>query len=479
MLDQLKELEQQARELEPEEPQRRQLSRQVEAYAEAFYRELPEAKTYIPDYQTAGEVLDTEFDEEPADLDPILKELRKTTDRPGINTASGGHIGYIPGGGLFTSALGDYLAAVTNRYAGVHYTSPGAVNIERRLIRWMADLTGYPDTAGGYLASGGSIANLTAIITAREAVGLHPVDYEKTVVYVSGQTHHCIDRALRIAGMAVATQRFIPVDEKFRMDTDALEEAIKEDMRAGLKPWMIVGTAGTTDTGAVDPLRRQGDLAEKFGLWFHVDAAYGGFFLLVDELKPMFDGIQLSDSVVLDPHKGLFLPYGIGAVILKDERLMAGAYSYEASYMQDIQERQTVLSPADTSPELSKHFRGLRMWLPLKLHGISAFRSALKEKYLLARYAREKLAAIKDIETGPEPDLSVTLFRYLPKDGDPEECNQRLHQYILDDGRVYLSSTRIDGKYMLRVAVLSVRTHINTIEVLSEVVKQGIAHIRQ
>ncbi len=472
MRKEIEQLEHQSRELEPDSENREFLERKVTAYSEHFYKNLHTGKTYSPEYQTASEILESDIPEHPENPEDLLDELGAKVDHPGINTASGGHLGYIPGGGLYSSALGDFLAAVTNRYAGVHYTSPGAVNMERRLIRWMADMVGYPDSAGGYLASGGSIANLTAIITAREARGLKAAQFSKSVVYVTEQTHHCIDRALRIAGMGEAIQRQLPVDENFRMKTDQLEQAIQQDLQAGRVPWLIVGSAGTTDTGAVDPLKKQGEIAARHGLWFHVDAAYGGFFMLTGEVDSLFAGIELSDSVVLDPHKGLFLPYGIGAVIVKQEKLMAAAYSYEASYMQDIQDQQTVLSPADTSPELSKHFRGLRMWLPLKLHGVSAFRSALKEKLRLAQHAHQRLTEMPGFETGTEPDLSVVLFRFHPQGADPDACTKKLHQLMLDDGQIYLSSTRIDGKYMLRLAVLSVRTHLSTIDLALELLQK-------
>lgn len=472
MYSKIKELELQALELEPDENRRKQLSGEVNEYVEDFYGRLSQGKAYNPAYGLAGEILNAEINEEPASMGPVLDEVREKVDSTGINTASGGHLGYIPGGGLYTSALGDYLAAVANRYAGVHYSSPGAVNLERRLIRWMADLVGYPGEAGGYLASGGSIANLTAIITAREATGLKSADFSESVVYLTDQTHHCIDRALRIAGMGECIQRKIEIDGRFRMKPAELEQAIQQDRQAGKKPWLVIGSAGTTDTGAVDPLRKQGEVARQNGLWFHVDAAYGGFFLLAEETAPLFDGIELSDSVVLDPHKGMFLPYGIGAVILKDEKLMAQAYTYEASYMQDVLDQQTVLSPADTSPELSKHFRGLRMWLPLMIHGVSAFRAALREKVWLTRYAHQKLAEMPGFEVGPEPDLSVVLFRLNPEGSDPDASTKRLHQLMLDDGRIYISSTRVAGQYMLRLAVLSVRTHISTVDLTLQLLQR-------
>lgn len=464
MREEIKKLEKESLALEPARDEREKLLQYAVDYSNQFYNNLSDAPTYNPNYQLADEILDSSISEKPQPADSIVDEIKRKVDETGINTASGGHLGYIPGGGIFTSAVGDYLAAITNRYAGVHHASPGAVNIERRLIKWMADLVGYPQSAGGYLASGGSIANLTAVITAREAAGLKARDFEKAVIYQTDQTHHCIDRALRITGMGDAIQRLVSMDDRFPMKAESLSNIIKQDQKDGLMPWLIVGSAGTTDTGAVDPLENIAEIAQQFGIWFHVDAAYGGFFMLVDKMQTLFRGIEQSDSVVLDPHKGMFIPYGIGAVIVKDENLMADAYTYEANYMQDVLDQRTVLSPSDTSPELSKHFRGMRMWLPLKIHGIHPFRKSLEEKLQLAEYAYEQIKALDGFEVGPPPELSVFMFRYLPEDGDPDEFNKQLHQAVLNDGRIYLSSTKIDCKFMLRIAVLSVRTHLDTID---------------
>lgn len=470
MLEEIKKLETEARVLEPEQHDREQLLQYAAGYSNEFYSSLSKSPVYNAEYKLADEILDSPLSEKPYTAEAVIDEIKRKVDETGINTASGGHLGYIPGGGIFASAVGDYLAAVTNRYAGVHHASPGAVNIERRLISWMSDLVGYPQTSGGFLASGGSIANLTAIITAREAAALKAKDFEKAVIYQTEQTHHCIDRALRITGMGEAIRRVVPMDKHFRMKTDSLDAVIEKDLKNGLKPWLVVGSAGTTDTGAVDPLEGIAEVARKFDIWFHVDAAYGGFFILVDEMKSLFRGIEQSDSVVLDPHKGLFIPYGIGAVIVKDENLMADAYAYQANYMQDVLDQRSVLSPSDTSPELSKHYRGLRMWLPLKYHGIRPFRKALKEKLRLAEYAYQKIKALDGFEVGPPPELSVFLFRYMPPTGDVDAFNRQLHQAILDDGRIYLSSTKIDGRFMLRIAVLSVRTHLQTIDLAIELI---------
>ena len=285
----------------------------------------------------------------------------------------------------------------------------------------MADLIGYGETAGGYLASGGSMANLTAVVTARDSSGLTSNLYPESVVYLTRQTHHCLDRALNIAGLGTCQRRYIEMDERFRMKLESLSKQLRKDVQAGLTPFMIVASAGSTDTGAVDPMTKIGQIAKKNNISFHVDAAYGGFFLLTQEGKKPLKGIELSDSVVLDPHKGLFLPYGIGALIVKEVGKLAEAHRYSANYMQGHQINDYVASPTDVSPELSKHFRAMRIWLPLKLHGLKAFRSALHEKILLGRYLWEQIGQIRDIKTGPAPQLNIFMFRWKPETGDTNE----------------------------------------------------------
>jgi glutamate/tyrosine decarboxylase-like PLP-dependent enzyme len=464
---QLAQLEGVARRLEPDAARRESVNRQVLDHAGDFLARLPGLQTFRPD--TASDLLDAlSIDEHPRDLAPLLAALRRDVDAPGINPASGGHLGYIPGGGQYYAALGDYLADVFNRYAGVSYASPGAVRLEKSLIRWMADLAGYPAAAAGDLTSGGSIANLMAIVAARDAAGLRGDQLAHSPLYLSSQVHHCVDKALRIAGLAECPVRSVPVDSRYRMVPEALAAAIASDRKAGLHPWLVVASAGTTNTGSVDPLGAIADIASQNGLWLHVDAAYGGFFLLTEHGRRTLDAIGRSDSLVMDPHKGLFLPYGSGAVLVRDGASLARAHFYDASYMQDARAGVQDFSPADLSPELSRPFRGLRMWLPLMLCGLAPFRAALDEKLLLARYFHHRLSAMPGWEIGPEPDLSVVTYRYLPASGDADAFNRRLVAAIHDDGRIFVSSTLIDGHLVLRLAVLHFRTHREHVDLLLE-----------
>jgi aromatic-L-amino-acid/L-tryptophan decarboxylase len=468
-----------AQPLEPDAAQREYLLKHVIAYASSYLDNISEAPAYISRPDGGRELWDFPITEEGIDIKQALALLQKNMDTTGINPTSPRFLGYIPGGGLYHAALGDYLAAVTNRFAGLYFASPGAVRIENIVIRWLADAVGYPDNAAGNLTSGGSIANLSAIVTARDAFGVKGRKITQSVVYVTEHAHHCIGKAFHISALDTCIKRNIRVDTNYRMDPKALAEAIVADKKSGLNPWLIIATAGTTNTGAVDPLADISDIASKHRLWLHVDGAYGGLFALCPEGKKVLQGIHTSDSVVLDPHKALFLPYGTGAVLVKERQNLYAAFNAQADYIQNIIDDVDELSPADLSPELTKHFRGLRLWLALKVIGVAPFRAALSEKIRLARYFYEKVQEIDGFEAGPYPDLSVVTYRYLPKRGDADAFNRKLVETIQQDGRIFISSTRIDGKLVLRTAVLCFRTHLDDVNEVLDVLKHTAGKLEE
>ena len=479
LLERIRRLERAARPLEPGGARRKQLRNAAIASSERFLRRIETLKAYDDTEDKGVGLLASPISEDGIPIRAAIELLEQAVVRPGSNPASGGHLAYIPGGGIYHAALGDYLAAVSNKYAGIFFAAPGAVRMENMLVRWAADLAGYPAAAGGNIASGGSIANLVAIATARDAHGLKGADFASAVVYLTTQAHHCIEKALRIAGLGEVQIRRVPMDERFRMRPDALAQAVAADRRGGLRPWLIIASAGTTDTGAVDPLEAVAAVAERERCWFHVDAAYGGFFLLTEHGRSALQGIERSDSVVLDPHKGLFLPYGAGMVLVRDVKPLAETHHYSGSYMQDAMREPGELSPADVSPELTKHFRALRMWLPLVLLGTRPFRAALDEKLLLARYFHREIQSL-GFEVGPPPDLSIVTFRWAPPGTGLDRIN-RINQEIVDgirrDGRVFLSSTMLDGRFTLRLAVLAFRTHRRTIDLAVRVLREQVAAI--
>lgn len=469
--EKLRSLERESRKLDPGPEERLRLREAANTYTDELLASLDRQPAYRPGFGDPGGALARPFPEGPAAIEDVLAVLDAEVVAPGLNPASPRSFGYIPGGGLYPSALGDFIADVTNRYAGVFYVAPGAVRLEMQLVNWLAGLVGYPAAAGGDLTSGGSIAILSAIVAAREAHGVRAADLPRRVVYLSEQCHHSMHKALRIAGLEECVQRVVSVDDRWRMQAPALAAQIETDRADGLLPWLVVATGGTTDVGAVDPIADIAEIAAAEGLWLHVDAAYGGAFLLVEDGRRALAGIERSDSVVIDPHKGLFLPFGSGAVLVRDRERLAAANRYHANYMQDAFRPDVELSPADLSPELTRPFRGLRLWLPLKLFGLAPFRAALEEKLLLARHFHARLAELPDWEVGPPPDLSVVTYRYRPQRGDPDEFNRRLIAAVQEDGRVFVSSTLLDGRFTLRLAVLHFRTHLAEVELALDVLQ--------
>jgi aromatic-L-amino-acid/L-tryptophan decarboxylase len=479
MIDQIKKLESEARALEPSPLDRQNIRKSVVDYGEHFLNSIATANAYNKEGSRGEGLLNAPFTDDPGNIDELMALIGNEVDYPGLNPASGGHLGYIPGGGIYYAALGDYLACVSNRFAGLYYASPGAVRMENMIIRWLCELMGLGPGAFGNLTSGGSVANLIAIVTARDAKKLNDNELGKKVIYITRQVHHSVDKAIRIAGMANCVTRYVPMDRKFKMDAGALQKMIVIDRKSGLIPSILIASAGTTDTGAVDPLRKLGEIAGKNELWYHIDAAYGGFFYMTQQGKERLDGIGMADSLVVDPHKGMFLPYGIGAVLVKNAQFLRDSHYYMPGYLMDSLSATEESSPADMSPELTKHFRGLRMWLPLKIHGLNPFRAALDEKLLLAKYFYDQIKNTPGFEVVNEPDLSVVVYRFVPKKGDPDEFNRKLLDKVLQDGRIFISSTRIGGSFMLRLAILSFRTHLDTIEMALSILKTESANLEK
>ncbi|MFC4721635.1 pyridoxal phosphate-dependent decarboxylase family protein [Geojedonia litorea] len=467
-------LQAQSKALEPDESVRNNYVSKVHDYANQFLNSLSHAPAYNSSNETQGIF---QVNGNKKSITEILDIYTAEVAQKGINAASGSHLGYIPGGGIYTSALADYIADVTNEYAGMYYASPGAVAMENELLNWLKSIFGFPESAIGNLTSGGSIANLIALAAARDKYSVTAQRIPKSVIYVSNQVHHCINKALRIIGLVEVIVRHVDLDEASRINPDDLEQKVKSDLANGLFPFLVIASAGTTDTGAIDPLEPIAKIAKAYNLWYHIDAAYGGFFVLTEEKRTLLKGMALADSLVVDPHKGLFLPYGIGAVLVKDKEAVYHSNHYRANYMQDTLNDDSPINPADVSPELTKHFRGFRMWLPLQLHGIEPFVACLREKLLLAAYFRAELLKL-GFMLGPEPDLTVSYFWYSTGNDQENEFNEHLMKEIHNDGEVFLSSTKISGKFVIRIAVLSFRTKLETIDRAIKMIDKALTKVK-
>jgi aromatic-L-amino-acid decarboxylase len=388
----------------------------------------------------------------------------------GFEPAGPGYLAFVPGGGVFSSSLGDFLAKGVNRFPNLWETAPGIVQIEMNVIRWICDLFAYPPDARGILTTGGSTANLSAIVTARRArLG---DDFLDGTYYVSEQAHASVAKAATIAGFSQRNLRRIPVDAELRMRVDALREQIRADRAAGLRPFLVVTNAGSTNTGAIDPMDEIADVAADEGLWMHADAAYGGFFVLTERGRHRLSGIDRSDSVTLDPHKGLFLPYGVGSLVVRDGASLRAAHYAGADYLRDVAAEGELPNLSEYSIELSRDFRGLRVWLPLQLHGVATFRDLLDEKLDLAEYLNEALVADPAIEVPWRPQLTVVPFRLR---GGDDDDNRRFLERINASKRVFCSSTLLDGRVTIRACILNHRTHRARIDEAIEIIGKAAA----
>ncbi len=395
-----------------------------------------------------------------------------------FNTASPGYLAYIPGGGLFHSAVADLIANSMNRYVGVWMAAPALAQLETNVLRWFSDMIGYPREARGLLTTGGSMANFTALVTARRT---HlPENFISGTLYASDQVHHSVVKAALMAGFPESNVREIAVDADFRIRLDALRAKIEEDRRGGFTPFLIVASAGTTNTGAVDDLEALADIAQEQKLWLHVDAAYGGFFMLTERGRKAMAGIDRADSVTLDPHKALFLPYGTGSLLVRNGEELRRAHTVHADYMPPMQDDPDLVDFCLYSPELSRDFRGLRVWLPFKLHGAGPFRRALDEKLDLAEWATEELRKIPDMEIVAAPQLSLLAFRLVREglnDDDLNDLNRQLLDAINARQRVFLTPTSLDGKFVLRICVLHFRTHLDRMQAALEDIRAAVREV--
>ena len=448
--------------LEPSATEMRTMATSALEFIIRFIEDLPDARA--SDTEGAEDLIAKLRAPPPSagvPFDHILDDVEAGAAK-GFNTAGPGYLAFIPGGGLFAAALADFLACSVNRYVNVWSAAPAFAQIEWTVIRWLCDRFGYPQHARGILTSGGSMANFSAIVTARRS--RLPEDFLKGTMYVSEHTHASVAKSAVLAGLPLENVREVPCTPDLRLDVAALRSMVSDDRDAGLAPFLVVANAGTTNTGAVDPIADIVGVAREANLWVHVDAAYGGFFQLTERGRRAFQGIEQTDSITLGPHKGMFLPYGTGSLLVKEGELLRQAHQLQAVYLQDLAPESGIPNFADYSPELSREFRGLRVWLPLQLHGVDAFREALDEKLDLARAIYEGLVRVPGFELPWEPELTVVPFRYVPRSGDADAFNRVLLDRINASKRVFLSSTLIDGRFILRACVVSHRTHRDRVE---------------
>ena len=466
----------------PLEPSRAELRRLIDAATDRLLDHVETLGEQDASYAGGGEELAaTVVEPLPETGRPFEELLDLVFDKlvpSSYNTAAPGFLAYIPGGGLVESAVADLVAGATNRYATVWLAAPGLYQLEANVVRWFCDMVGYGDGSGGFLTSGGSLANLSAIAAARRE--RLPEEFLRGTLYVSEQVHHSIGKAAALAGFPARNVRRVPVDDGFAVRLDRMEEAIRADRRAGLEPFLIVASAGTTNTGAIDDLAGLAALARREGLWLHCDAAYGGFFMLTERGQRRLAGIAEADTITLNLHKGLFLPYGNGCLLARDLGALERTHGLRGEYMPPAAGGPGRPDVCDISPELSRDFRGLRAWLPIKMHGAAAFRRQLDEKLDLAAWAEAALEEIPGVEIVARARLSLVAFRLRPEALGREELdalNRRLLERINARQNVFLTGTVVDQGFVLRVCVLSFRTHRRHLETALRDIRRAVLEV--
>lgn len=379
---------------------------------------------------------------------------------------------FVPSCPTWPGVLADFMAAGHNVFQGTWLGASGPSQLEVVVIDWFRDWLGYPETAGGLFTSGGSAASLDAFVAARDTAG-HP---ERATVYMSDQSHTALSRAATIVGVRPENVRKVKADDLFRIDMEELKRCVAEDRAAGFTPIAICANAGTTNTGAVDPLGAMADYCEAEGIWFHVDAAYGGFAILTEKGRVLFKGLERADSIAMDAHKWLFQPFEAGCLMVKDVRKLEESFSVHPEYLQDTQWGADHPNFGDRGLQLSRSFRALKVWMSIQTFGMAAFRRSIGKGIELAARAEEYIRASDVLQIANPASLGVVCFRVNPRgldtsDEQLEGLNVDVQARIIDEQIAMMSSTRLRGLYSLRLCILNhtttwkdVRETLETIE---------------
>lgn len=416
----------------------------------AHTRTRPEMETLlrepIPTHPTAPEV--------------VLQQAIRDVFGNVIHNEHPRFFAFVPGPSNAVSAIADMLASGYNAFAGTWMESSGPAMIELLTIDWLRELVGLPEGAGGIFTSGGSMANLSALHTARyHAFGTNDA---LGVVYYSDQTHSSIDRATRVLGLQDGQIRRLPSNDNFQLDVDALRDAIAQDRAAGLVPFCVIANAGTTNTGTIDPLPAIADVCAQEGLWMHVDAAYGGALTLTQTGKTLLAGIERADSVTVDPHKWMFQPYEMGCLLVRDRHYLREAFLLVPEYLKDTERGEEEVNFYDYGVQLTRGFRALKLWMSLKVFGLTAFSEAIEWGIEQAEIAGELLRRNPRWQMVTAPHIGVLNFRYVPqgdwRDDEIDTLQQDVVNAIVASGYAMIATTILKGHKVIRLILINPRT---------------------
>jgi aromatic-L-amino-acid/L-tryptophan decarboxylase len=403
-----------------------------------------------------------------ASFEELLDTVRDVISRYSRHSAHPRMFGYVASPGTAVTSLSHMIAAALNINVTAWRSAPPAADLERLTIDWLKEMFGYPTTAAGLLLSGGSMANFAALGAARSAKagvdvvrdGVGAVG-RRMCVYVSEESHYSVAKAAGMLGLGESNVRAVKTDGCLHIDLADLERLVEADRAAGHLPFCVVANAGTTATGAFDPLDQVADFARRHDLWMHVDAAYGGFAALAPSARHFFKGIEQADSIALDPHKWLYLPVGCGCVLYKDPATARAAFAHGADYTRTIGlANDEAFAFWDYGPELTRPFRALDLWMLMKFAGTERLGQAIEDNIACAKYFEQLVNASEDFEMLAPVELSIFCFRYRPKGfaGDLDAFNERLLVAVQRAGSTYLSNAKVRGRFALRGCVLNYRT---------------------
>ena len=404
------------------------------------------------------------------DFDSLLKVFCETIIPFSRQNAHPRMFGYVQSPGTAIGAFADLLASTLNANLTIWRSAPAPVELERLTIDWIRQILGFPAEAGGLFVSGGSMANLAALATARQTKDRSS---GRLRMYASSATHFSITKSAALLGIGRENVRQVAVDERFRMRVDDLLGKITADLDAGYIPFCVVGNAGTVDTGAVDPLAEIRELANRFELWMHVDGSYGSFAVLAKSARKLFAGMEQADSIALDPHKWLYLPVDVGCVIYRDPEIARATFAHESEYTRMFgEEADEAFVCWDYGPELSRRFRALKVWMLLRGVGLDRISEAIESNLACARHLESIVRASDDFEMAAPVELSIFCFRHVPMQLSSESpkavdaFNERLLVALQRDGSSYLSNATLGGRLALRGCVLNYRTTLRDMEIL-------------
>src|SRR5437762_8909628 len=386
------------------------------------------------------------------DPQEILAQLEREVFPNNLHVDHPRFFAFVPGPNNFVSAMADTLAAGFQIFNGTWFGGSAAAALELGVIRWLARICGLPSIAGGLFVSGGSVANMTGLMAARHSVLQDRVD--GATIYFSDQTHSSVERALRVIGFGSERIRKLESDNDFRLSIQNLRGSIADDRAKGLRPFCIVANAGTTNTGAIDPLAELADLAAKEELWLHVDGAFGAASILSDRGRTLLGGLDRADSITLDPHKWLFQSFECGCVLVRDAARLKSAFQIKADYLRDVYRETEEINPCDYGIQLTRSFRALKVWLSLQTFGLAAFRQAITRGFGLAEVAERELRARKGWEILSPAQMATVCFRF----GKSDELQTQLVDEMMKDGYALLTSTELRGRACLRLCTINPRT---------------------